>query len=261
MAEEINEQAAKPFDPREKRSIYDIIKDLSKPIPQKFLEKKQKGGRDIFFISWHNATKLLDHYANGWCFEVKAIDNVAGKINFTVRIGIPCLEGMVWRDSTGNEEEDKDSYGDAFTNSESQALRRAAAKFGLGRDLYPTTPISAQDYARIYPAKPAVAAPAPRAENQTPPKTADKAPQSAPAEKAPVDTKKEKNAEKAAKGAPKMANEGQQKALDQYTKQKGKSEIDVCLLYSDNRTEVFDQLTSDEAAAAITDLQKLPDAG
>jgi len=258
MAENENEQTAKTFDPREKRSIYDIIRDLSKPIPQKYLESKKKGGTTIFFISWHNATKLLDHYASGWQFEVKGIDNIAGKVVYTVRIGIPAAEGIIWREGTGNEDEELDSFGDAFVNSESQALRRAAAKFGLGRDLYPTSPVSQQDYAKIYPAKPAASgtpAPAPAKA----PENANKAPQTAQAEKAPTDTKKEKSEPKDGKASPKLANEGQQKALAQYSKQKGQSEIEVCLLYSNDTVEVFDKLTSEQAAAAITDLMKLPD--
>jgi hypothetical protein len=49
---------------------------------------------------------------------------------------VPCLEGVVYREATGQEEEETTSYGDSSSNAESMALRRAAAKFGLGLYLY-----------------------------------------------------------------------------------------------------------------------------
>jgi hypothetical protein len=49
------------------------------------------------------------------------------------------VEGWVYREATGTEEEpddDQQMYGDPSSNAESMALRRAAAKFGLGLYLY-----------------------------------------------------------------------------------------------------------------------------
>jgi len=54
----------------------------------------------------------------------------------TVRVTITCDDGTVYREATGNESEDLDSYGDPFSNAESMALRRALAKFGLALYLY-----------------------------------------------------------------------------------------------------------------------------
>jgi hypothetical protein len=54
----------------------------------------------------------------------------------TVRITIPTLDGEVYREATGHEDADTDSYGDPFSNAESTALRRCASKFGLGQHLY-----------------------------------------------------------------------------------------------------------------------------
>ena len=120
----------------ELRSIRDIVKDLSKPIAQKHLRKRRQGGKEILYLAWHDAVKYLDHYAPGWCYEVRSIDSIAGKLILTIRLSIPSLEGIIYREATGQEDEDKENYGDSSSNAESMALRRAAAKFGLGLSLY-----------------------------------------------------------------------------------------------------------------------------
>lgn len=118
------------------RSIREITKDLAKPIAQKHLRKRRQGGKEITYIAWHDAVKYLDHYAPGWNYEISRVDSIGGKLILTVRLSIPCLEGMVYREATGQEDESLESYGDSSSNAESMALRRAAAKFGLGLHLY-----------------------------------------------------------------------------------------------------------------------------
>jgi len=118
------------------RSIREIIKDLSKPIAQKHLRKRRQGGKEIIYLAWHDAVKYLDHFAPGWCYEIRSIDSVSGKLIMIVRLSIPSLEGIVYREATGQEDEDLETYGNSSSNSESMALRRAASKFGLGLYLY-----------------------------------------------------------------------------------------------------------------------------
>lgn len=120
----------------ELRSIRDIINDLSKPVAKRHLRSRKQGGKEIQYISWHDAVKYLDHYAPGWNYEIRSIQSIAGKLIITVRLSVPCAEGIVFREATGQEDEDKDNYGDSSSNSESMALRRASAKFGLGLYLY-----------------------------------------------------------------------------------------------------------------------------
>ncbi|HXG85263.1 MAG TPA: Rad52/Rad22 family DNA repair protein [Pyrinomonadaceae bacterium] len=120
----------------ELRSIREITKDLSKPIAQKHLRKRRQGGKEIIYLAWHDAVKYLDHYAPGWCYEIRSIDSVSGKLIMIVRLSILCSEGVVYREATGQEDEDLESYGNSSSNSESMALRRAASKFGLGLYLY-----------------------------------------------------------------------------------------------------------------------------
>lgn len=118
------------------RSIREIVKDLSKPIAQKHLRKRRQGGKEITYLSWHDAVKYLDHFAPGWNYEIRSIESVSGKLIMIVRLSIRSLEGIVYREATGQEDEDKDTFGDSSSNAESMALRRAAAKFGLGLSLY-----------------------------------------------------------------------------------------------------------------------------
>ncbi len=118
------------------RSIRDIITDLSKPVAKRHLRSRKQGGKEIQYISWHDAVKYLDHYAPGWNYEIRNIQNIAGKLILTVRLSVPCAEGIVYREATGQEDDDLESYGNASSNAESMALRRACAKFGLGLELY-----------------------------------------------------------------------------------------------------------------------------
>lgn len=118
------------------RSIRTIVKDLSKPVVKRHLRHRRQGVKEISYIAWHDAIKYLDHYAPGWTYEVRSMDSISGKLILTIRLSIPSLEGTVFREATGQEDESKDTYGDSSSNAESMALRRAAAKFGLGLYLY-----------------------------------------------------------------------------------------------------------------------------
>lgn len=118
------------------RSIREIVKDLTKPVAKRHLRSRKQGGREIIYLSWHDAIKYLDHYAPGWCYEIRSMQTVGGKLIITVRLSVPALEGIIFREATGQEDEDLDAYGDSSSNAESMALRRAAAKFGLGLYLY-----------------------------------------------------------------------------------------------------------------------------
>jgi hypothetical protein len=118
------------------RKLEAIISDLSKPIPDRLLNEKKVGGQTIVFISWYTAVKFLDLYAPGWSYEIPKIVEAGGKLIVTARINIPHAEGITYREATGQEDEDVKGWGDSSSNAESMALRRAAAKFGLGLSLY-----------------------------------------------------------------------------------------------------------------------------
>lgn len=135
MSEQTETEKPKSYAVAE-RSIVDIIKDLSKPVAQKHLRQKRQGGTNIDFISWFDRVKYLDFYAPGWSNEITRMESIGGKLIMTVRLSIPTSDGVISRDATGQESEDKDTYGDSSSNAEAMALSRASAKFGLGLYLY-----------------------------------------------------------------------------------------------------------------------------
>jgi hypothetical protein len=127
----VSKEAARPL-----RSINAIIEDLSKPIAGRHLKTRTQGGKQISYIEWHTAVRYLDHYAPGWSFEIRNVTTTTERFVVTARITIPSLEGAVWREATGTEDEELKGYGDPSSNAEAMALKRAAAKFGLGLYLY-----------------------------------------------------------------------------------------------------------------------------
>jgi hypothetical protein len=122
------------------RSIRDIIADLSRPVNPKRLKTRNatsSGGQQLTYIPWYQAVRYLDHYAPGWRYEIRQVSQVGENLVMVARIIVPCAEGEVWREASALEKiEDPKRYGDAATNAESAALRRAAAKFGLCLNLY-----------------------------------------------------------------------------------------------------------------------------
>ena len=118
------------------RSIRDIIADLSKPVADRHLKTRKQGGSTLSYLEWHTAVKYLDHFAPGWSYAVKSVQLVGSLVTVIASISIPCLEGVVTREATGCEEVDAKGYGDACSNAEAMALKRAAAKFQLGLYLY-----------------------------------------------------------------------------------------------------------------------------
>src|SRR5262247_370520 len=118
------------------RSIREIIADLSKPIAQRHLRTRRQGGTELTYIEWHTAVKYLDLFAPGWSYAVKSVALVGNLVTVIAAISISCAEGIVTREATGCEEVDARGYGNAVSNSEAMALKRAASKFGLALHLY-----------------------------------------------------------------------------------------------------------------------------
>ena len=134
-----------------RRPIATILADLAKPIPGKYLDTRKQGGANLTYLPWYNAVKLLDRCTGGhWDYQITSIHTTSERIFLTARITIHAESGSFTREASGTEllkEEylDKETqthkirelaYGDSSSNAESMALRRAAAKFGLGLYLY-----------------------------------------------------------------------------------------------------------------------------
>lgn len=116
------------------RSIRAIIADLSKPLAARHLKTKPatKQGGQLTYIEWHTAVRYLDHFAPGWSYSVKSVVLVGNLVTVIAAISIPCAEGMITREATGCEEIDAKGYGDAVSNAEAMALKRAAAPIRVG---------------------------------------------------------------------------------------------------------------------------------
>lgn len=82
------------------RSINEIVSDLHKPIHARHLKNRRQGGKELTYIAWYDACKYLDLYAPGWYYEVRSIQQVAGKVVLTVRLTIPAAEGAIYREAS-----------------------------------------------------------------------------------------------------------------------------------------------------------------
>lgn len=128
------------------RPLGDIIADLHEPIPERLLETRRQGGQEITYVPWYRAQKILNHYTRGF-WEYRVVErwqqgdpSDGGDFMMTVEITIHTAEGTFRRQGTGREEPgvaaSEKGFGDTQSNAESMAFRRAAAKWGLGLDLY-----------------------------------------------------------------------------------------------------------------------------
>lgn len=229
------------------RSIGEIITDLKKPIALKHLGKRQQGGKQILFISWTDACKYMDYYANGWSYEIKDMTSIAGKLIITVRVTIPAKEGLFYREATGQEDETTDSWGDSSSNAESQALRRACAKFGLCQYLYD---ISDQEKAQLLSGK--------QIEVKTPPPItpdSNKTPPNAP--ETPETTSSASKGKTEIPESDTVATGDQVETLTMLAKKAKRSMIDIVQKYTNGRCEVFEDMSGKEAQTAIDAISEL----
>ncbi len=109
---------------------------LSRPLPQSLLSTRKQGSKDLVYIPWHCANRILDKYAPGWAWEIVKLELTDKALFLVGSLSIPCRDGLIVRSATGTESLDCSSYGDPSSNAESMAFRRCAAKFGLGLNLY-----------------------------------------------------------------------------------------------------------------------------
>lgn len=107
--------------------------DLAEPFPSSLIQQKRKGGSNISFVAWHAyAARLNDLVGSGWSVGELTMREVGGKL-VTM---LPLTIFGTTRVNVGSEDEDKDDFGDASTNSWAQAFKRSCALFGLGLSMY-----------------------------------------------------------------------------------------------------------------------------
>ena len=100
------------------------------------LIKKREGWRDlngkvqmVDYIEWHTVADILDSTTPDWAHEVKDIKQIGKIVTVTVAISI---DGIT-REGIGTGFADSET---GIKKAEHDALKRAAVKFGIARDLY-----------------------------------------------------------------------------------------------------------------------------
>lgn len=111
------------------------LKELRRNVDPK-LVKQREGWRDrngnvqmVDYVEWHTVADILDDAAPNWSHTVKDIRQIGDLMTVTVAITIDGItrEGI----GTGNANNEM-----GIKKAEHDALKRAAVKFGIARDLY-----------------------------------------------------------------------------------------------------------------------------
>ncbi|MCB1025217.1 MAG: hypothetical protein KDB79_12550 [Acidobacteria bacterium] len=108
-----------------------LRKDLRPELIRRQRDGKGRNGntRIADYVEWHTVADILDETTPDWAHEVKAINQIGSIVTVTVAITIDGItrEGI----GTGFAESET-----GIRKAEHDALKRAAVKFGIARDLY-----------------------------------------------------------------------------------------------------------------------------
>jgi hypothetical protein len=88
------------------------------------------------YVTWQTLAGLLSRLAPGWMNEITKVDYVGGQYIVTMRILIPCAEGVCYREGVGSVDEDKKGYGSPLQKAKTAAFKDACYKWGLAADLF-----------------------------------------------------------------------------------------------------------------------------
>jgi hypothetical protein len=119
----------------DERSFKDVLARLSEPLPESVI-KQRVGWRDasgeehvVDYIEWYTAADILDRVCPEWSHEVRDIKVIGDLVAVTAAITIKgvtrCGVGV------GSALDER-----GIKRAEHDALKRAAVKFGLARELY-----------------------------------------------------------------------------------------------------------------------------
>jgi len=115
------------------KTFEELRDTLNQATDPSLIRHRRQGGAEFDYLEWFTVNRILDTHCPGWSGD--AVVTVAGDtviVTYTIRI--PTDEGVVSRSATGS---DKLGSGfDPVASAEQQAFKRAAARFGIGLDLY-----------------------------------------------------------------------------------------------------------------------------
>lgn len=111
------------------------LRTLRQPIDPKFI-KSREGWRDrngnahmVEYVEWHTVADLLDRIAPTWSHSVRGIVQIGDMVAVTAALTID----NVTREGVGTGTADNET---GIKKAEHDALKRAAIKFGIARELY-----------------------------------------------------------------------------------------------------------------------------
>jgi hypothetical protein len=153
--------------------IEDRIKRLSEPFDARFIQQKPgPGGRRMDFVSHGTVTKRLNERAPGWSSRIVAsgvdvTQSPKGGLLYTADVTLELTVAGVTRAELGTNNQPVADRGQALKSAASDALKRAAMRFGVALDLWESLDEQDEDaqYAttpRAGSAGPGREAPAPR---------------------------------------------------------------------------------------------------
>ena len=122
-------------------NLLDILTKLRESVDPRLLASKPVGRgsnrQEVDYIPWYDVCQLLDERTGGlWEWRIVDIQLNDSRIFIVGELKIFVDGQSLVRQASGTEELNCSSYGDPSSNAEAMALRRAAAKFGLGIDLW-----------------------------------------------------------------------------------------------------------------------------
>ena len=131
-AEEYEQQAAAPVVPL---SFAKTLSALKQPVDPRLI-KTREGWRDrngnqhmVEYVEWHTVADILDRLAPTWSHAVRGIVQIGDMVAVTCAITI---DGVT-REGVGTGNADNET---GIKKAEHDALKRAAIKFGIARELY-----------------------------------------------------------------------------------------------------------------------------
>jgi hypothetical protein len=131
-AEEYADQASAQIVPL---AFANTLRQLKQPVDPKLI-KTREGWTDrngnkhmVEYVEWHTVADLLDRIAPTWSHSVRGIVQIGDMVAVTAAITI----GGVTREGVGTGNADNET---GIKKAEHDALKRAAIKFGIARELY-----------------------------------------------------------------------------------------------------------------------------
>lgn len=112
-----------------------VLAELKRPLPDTLVKQRvgwtDRQGREheVDYVEWHVVADILDRVAPEWSHAVRGITQIGGLVAVTASITIDGVtrEGI----GTGEAIDEK-----GIKKAEHDALKRAAVKFGIARELY-----------------------------------------------------------------------------------------------------------------------------